>query len=197
MGARAERTAPQVCAAYRSGDPPSQAFGLPHVRWRAARAKRAFMTGSRLRPAHLLVLLGPSALLGGALAFQHLGGLAPCEMCYWQRWPHLAAIALGLLALALRDRVRRAAVALAGLAVLTSGALGLYHLGVERKWWQGPSACSSGLQSGGDMLSNVLAAPVVRCDVAAWELFGLSMAGWNALLSLAIGGAVLWLIAKH
>lgn len=156
------------------------------------------MAGSvtdRLGPANALALLGPSALLGGALAFQHIGGLAPCEMCFWQRWPHLAAIGLGLLALLLRRQpLRRALVMLAGLAILLAAVLGLFHAGVERQWWQGPTTCSAppGAASGQDMLADILSAPMVRCDAIPWEWLGLSLAGWNALLSALIGGVVLW-----
>lgn len=150
---------------------------------------------SRLPLAHSLALLGPSALLGGALAFQHLGGLAPCEMCFWQRWPHLAAIVLGLLALVLRGQ-RRPLVILAGIAILVAAALGLFHAGVEQDWWEGPSACTAALAAGSDMLTNVLAAPVVRCDAVAWQMWGLSLAAWNAILSTIIGGTLLWLTIR-
>ena len=162
-------------------------------------ARRAGMT--RTQTANALVLIGSAALLGGALAFQHVGGLYPCEMCMWQRWPHLAAIALGLAAWALaRTAVRRALVALAGVAVLVSAGLGLFHAGVEQKWWTGPTACSAAPVAGGstqDVLASVMNAPLVSCGTIAWELFGISLAGWNALFSALIGGAVLWLIAKR
>src|SRR5688500_390656 len=153
------------------------------------------MTTDRLGLANALALLGSSALLGGALAFQHIGGLAPCEMCMWQRWPHLAAIGFGLLALVLgRSPLRRPLLWLAGLAILVGAALGLFHAGVEQKWWEGPTTCSAppGLGSGQDVLANILTSPIVRCDAIPWELFGVSLAGWNALLSALIGGAVLW-----
>ncbi len=155
-------------------------------------------TSPRLAAANALALLGPSALLGGALAFQYLGGLAPCEMCFWQRWPHLAAIGLGLVALLLRKHpLRRTFVVLAGLAVLVAAAIGLFHAGVERGWWQGPTACTAAPAVGGDIFAGMLTAPVVRCDAIPWELFGLSLAGWNALLSALIGGGVLWLTSKR
>ncbi len=157
------------------------------------------MTNTRtLGLANALALLGSSALLGGALAFQHLGGLAPCEMCFWQRWPHLAAIGFGLLALVLRAHpLRKALVVLAGLAVLVAAALGLFHAGVERKWWEGPTTCSAAPAADGDIFANMLSAPIVRCDAIPWELFGLSLAGWNALLSALIAGGVLWLATRR
>lgn len=162
------------------------------------RGRRPVM--DRTAIANALALLGSSTLLGGALAFQYVGGLAPCEMCYWQRWPHLAAIALGLAAWALARRgARQALVALAGLAILAAAGLGLFHAGVEQRWWQGPTTCSAPPAGGSaqDILAEMLAAPIVRCDAIPWELFGLSLAGWNALLSALIGGAVLWLVAKR
>jgi disulfide bond formation protein DsbB len=161
------------------------------------------MAGSatdRLGLANALALLGSSALLGGALGFQYLGGLAPCEMCFWQRWPHLAAIGLGLLALLLRRHpARRAFVALAGFAILVAAALGLFHAGVEQRWWEGPTTCSAppGLGSGQDILADILSSPIVRCDAIPWNLFGVSLAGWNAILSALIGGVMLWLTARR
>jgi disulfide bond formation protein DsbB len=155
----------------------------------------------RLDLANALALLGSSALLGGALAFQHLGGLAPCEMCFWQRWPHLAAILLGLAAFGLaRSALRKPLLLLAGVAILVAAGLGLFHAGVEQRWWEGPTQCSAAPTAGTsaqDILAEVMAAPIVRCDAIPWELFGLSLAGWNALLSALIGGAVLWLVARR
>jgi disulfide bond formation protein DsbB len=143
----------------------------------------------------LLAAGGSLALLFGAFAFQHLGGLAPCAMCLWQRWPHAAAAVIGALALAVPGRL----LPLAGaLAAATGAALGLYHTGVERGWWEGPDTCTAGPVAGiapGDLLEQILAAPVVRCDEVAWEWLGLSMAGWNALLSLGL--AALWLMAAR
>ena len=147
--------------------------------------------------ANALVLLGSSALLGGALLFQHVGGLAPCEMCLWQRWPHLVAILLGLLAWALRSN--RVVVSLAALATLASGAIGFFHMGVEYHWWTGPTACSASLATGStaDIMAQIMATPMVRCDAAAWSLGGLSMAGWNGVLSFGIAGVALWLLRKR
>ena len=147
--------------------------------------------------ANALVLVGSTALLGGALAFQYVGGLNPCEMCMWQRWPHVAALALGLAAWALRSN--RLVVALAAVAVLASGAIGAFHAGVEQHWWEGITACSAGATSGttAEIMAQIMATPFVRCDDIAWSLFGISMAGWNALLSTLIGGTVLWLLSRR
>jgi len=137
--------------------------------------------------------LGSLALLLGALAFQYLGGLAPCHLCILQRWPHAAAIALGLLLLAWPRRWLALA---AALAVLVGAGIAAYHVGVEQGWWQGPATCTApepGAQSSGDLLDQILATPVVLCDQVAWSLWGISMAGWNAILSLGL--AWLWLRA--
>ena len=145
----------------------------------------------------LLATLGSVALLGGALAFQYVGGLRPCHLCLIERWPHRIAIVIGVLALILSGvAVRRGLAVLGGLTMLVSAGAGLYHVGVERRWWEGPTTCTSGDISGMDtsaLLDQILAAPVVRCDQIAWEMWGISMAGWNGLLSLGL--AILWFAA--
>ncbi|MFD3189599.1 disulfide bond formation protein B [Sedimentitalea sp. HM32M-2] len=138
---------------------------------------------------------GSLALLAGAFGFQHIGGLAPCEMCLWQRWPHAAAVLIGLIALVLPGRLLPLAGACAALA---TASIGVYHTGVERGWWQGPTTCTSGPVGGlsaEDLMAQIMAAPLVRCDEVPWELFGLSMASWNALASLGL--ALLWLLAAR
>ena len=142
----------------------------------------------------LLATLGSVALLGGALAFQYIGGLAPCHLCLWQRWPHRVAIAIGVLALAMPGLALSRALSLAGgITALVASGLGLYHTGVERHWWEGPTTCTAGDISGvatDDLLNQIMNAPVVKCDQVAWEMWGLSMASWNMVFSLAL--AVLW-----
>ena len=137
--------------------------------------------------------LGSAALLAGAFAFQHLGGLAPCSMCVWQRWPHAAAIAVGLLALGTGVRW----LAIPGvLAMLAGAGLGAWHAGVEQGLLPGPATCSGvgvGDLSTEDLMARIMAAPIVRCDEIAWAFAGISMAGWNAILSLAL--AWIWLTA--
>ena len=147
--------------------------------------------------ANALILLGSSALLGGAIAFQYIGGLAPCEMCMWQRWPHVAALVLGLIALALRSN--RAVLCLAIVAVFIGAGLGYFHAGVEQHWWQGITTCAASPASGttAQVMAQILATPMVRCDAIAWSLFGISMAGWNALISTVIGATSLWLVLKR
>jgi disulfide bond formation protein DsbB len=155
----------------------------------------------RFATARALALLLPLALMAGALGFQYLGGLYPCEMCWWQRYPHIAAIVLAALAFAVPGMMaKRALVLLAAIAVLVSGAIGVYHAGVEYHWWEGITACSSTMTGHGgsvdDMLKRIMSAPVVRCDVAQWTLFGISLAGFNALLSLSGGATILWLMRR-
>ncbi len=137
--------------------------------------------------ARLLALGVPAALLGGAYLSQYAGGLHPCEMCYWQRWPHFVAVAAAALAFsfAADSRSARLLTALAAIAIAVSGAIGLFHAGVEYGWWQGLTRCSSGGAMTLDELMNV---PLVRCDQVQFSFLSVSMAGWNAIISL--GSAV-------
>jgi len=143
--------------------------------------------------ARLVAFLLPVALLGGALVSQYGFGLYPCEMCMWQRWPHLAAIIAALVAIMLRRQPAMSATftLLAALAILTSGAIGLFHAGVEYGWWEGFTTCSTvgPPPPGMSQLDAIMQAPLTRCDVAPWDLFGISLAGFNAIFS--IGGALL------
>lgn len=136
---------------------------------------------------------GSAALLLGAFAFQHLGGLAPCKLCIWQRYPHVAAIALGALALFVPLPIL---IALGALAALITAGIGGYHVGVEQGWWEGPTTCSSAPVDKLDpnaLFDQIMAAPLVRCDEIAWQFAGLSMAGWNMVISLVLAG--LWIAA--
>jgi disulfide bond formation protein DsbB len=144
--------------------------------------------------ANALVLVGPGLLLGGALLSQYVGGLYPCEMCMWQRYAHVAALVLGLMAWTARSN--RLLVALAAIAVLVSGAIGVFHAGVEYHWWEGVTKCTAAPVTGStaEILGAVLSTPLVRCDVAQWTLFGVSLAGYNAVLSTLIGAGTLWLL---
>lgn len=147
----------------------------------------------------LLAGLGSVLLLGGALAFQYLGGLAPCPLCLWQRWPHAAAIVIGALAVTVLWRFRRPMCGLGGAAMLTGAAIAGYHVGIEQGWWEGPQTCSApdpaGLTSA-ELLDRILAAPLVRCDEVAWEFLGLSMAAWNGLACLGLAVVWLWSIRR-
>ena len=148
------------------------------------------------RNARLLALIVPLALLGGAYLSEFGFGLYPCEMCWWQRYPHFVAVVLALLAFVVPPK--RAWIGLAGLAIAASGAIGLFHAGVEYGWWEGITGCSTTVSGTKNALEAVLNAPIIRCDVAQWELFGISLAGWNGLFSLGSAAAI-WglLLAKE
>lgn len=142
------------------------------------------------------LLAVPAALLAGALGFQYLGGLAPCEMCLWQRWALLAALAVA--AVAWLAGKPRWLLVIAALAVLGNAAIAIFHAGVEQHWWQGLTACTAPPLTGStaDIMGQIMAQPLVRCDAIAWSLWGLSMAGWNALISLALGVWALWTLRR-
>lgn len=144
--------------------------------------------------AQRLALGVPALLLAGAYVSEHGFGLFPCEMCWWQRYPHFAAIALALVSTVAQPK--RFWILLAALAILVSGLIGAFHAGVEYGWWQGVTACASHVEVGGDPLEAIMNAPLVRCDVAPWTLAGISLAGFNALISTFSAVAILALVAK-
>ena len=148
-----------------------------------------------------LALIVPAALLAGALGSQYLGGLHPCEMCHWQRWPHYAAVALALIAYLMRGSADRGRsfVWLAALAILTSGLIGAYHAGVELGVFEGFTQCTSTSLSGStqDILKDIMATPLIRCDQVQFEFLGISMAGWNAILSTAAALTIPWLSLRR
>ena len=151
------------------------------------------MAGTSSTSQHARVGLSrvPAALLGGAYGSEIWGGLVPCEMCWWQRYAHLAALAFAVAAVLVGRRGgMRGLVVLAALGVAVSGAIGAYHAGVEAGLFEGFTQCTS---AGGASLSDLLAAPIVRCDQVQWRFLGVSMAGWNALISLGAAGVTLWL----
>ncbi|MFO1188474.1 MAG: disulfide bond formation protein B [Alphaproteobacteria bacterium] len=143
-------------------------------------------------PVPFVLLAGSAALLLGALAFQYIGGLRPCVLCIWQRWPHGIVIALAAIALlpGPGPATRRVLVGLAGVALLVGAGIALYHVGVEQKIFAGTESCVGGSISSATSLAEarerLLNAPVVRCDEVAWSMFGISMAGYNALISLML-----------
>jgi len=147
--------------------------------------------------ARLIALLLPLALLAGAFGSQYLGGLHPCEMCWWQRYPHMAAVVIAAFAFtAPAEATRtRALTLLAAAAIALSGAIGVYHAGVELKIFEGFTTCTATATSGStaDLLKQIVATPLVRCDEVQWSFLGISMAGWNAILSLG-GAAVIALL---
>jgi disulfide bond formation protein DsbB len=141
----------------------------------------------RLKTARLLALALPLALLGGALLSQYVGKLYPCEMCWWQRYPHALAILAAVAACLspISAPRTRALVWLAAALMAVSGAIGAFHAGVEYGWWEGLTTCTT---TGATSLDDIMAVPLVRCDQVQWSLGGISLAGFNALISL--GGAL-------
>ena len=128
--------------------------------------------------------LASAALLTAAFAFEYLGGLAPCKLCLWQRWPHAGVIVFCLMGTTGVLRSGPAFLMIALCAGVTA-IIASYHVGVEQQLWQGPTSCSGVLNpmSASDLLDSLLATPVVRCDEIAWSFANISMAGWNTLFS--------------
>ncbi|WP_390914490.1 disulfide bond formation protein B [Pseudosulfitobacter sp. SM2401] len=141
----------------------------------------------------LIAAGGSLALMLGALAFQHIGGLAPCKLCITQRYPHVIAIVIGVIALAIP---RVPVILLGAVAAAITAGYGFYHAGVERGIFEGPTSCTSNSisdLSADELLDQIMSAPLIRCDDIPWEMLGLSMAGWNAVISTGLFAA--WLIA--
>ncbi len=141
------------------------------------------------RPLHVLAAVA-AATLAIVYAVQHLGGLEPCQLCLYQRWPWWAVLAIAGIALWPKTgrRVQRAATGLCGAILLAGAALAVFHAGVEQGWWQGLASCGGGTVPGSlAEMQEMMNRPIVRCDQPAWTLFGVSMAGYNALLSLVTG----------
>ncbi len=138
--------------------------------------------------------LGSAATLAGAFGFQYLGGLAPCAMCLWQRWPHAGAATVALLIViiaTIAPKLARGLTLIGAGAMLVNTGIALYHTGVERGWWQGPTSCTGGAEdilslSASELLSTDTAPAIVMCDEVAWAFAGLSMASWNGLICLAL-----------
>ena len=148
------------------------------------------------------LLLVSSATLSGAYAFQYLGGLQPCALCLYQRWPWWIAAGLALLALLLvrKRRLSRVFSALGTLSLFVGAGIAIYHVGVEQHWWSGPTACSVATatpQTLDELRAQVLGAPVVRCDEVGWSLFGISMAGYNGIISFTTALAALAFLRRN
>ena len=153
------------------------------------------LAAERLKSARLLALVVPLALLGGALLSEYVGKLYPCEMCWWQRYPHGVAILLAGAALLspLSAPRTRVLTLLAAFAVAVSGLIGVFHAGVEYGWWEGLTSCSTG---GATSLDDIMAVPLIRCDQVQWTLLGISLAGFNAIFSLG-GALAITLLARR
>lgn len=142
------------------------------------------------RRAALELALASAGLLATAYFFEYVLKILPCELCFWQRKPHFALIALGLLGAALtRPRLRAAVLLLMALVALAGVGLAFFHVGVEHKWWEGlqgcsaPTAVATTMEAARDLIFN---STVVPCDRPGWVFLGISMAGWNGIISLAI-----------
>jgi len=158
------------------------------------------MSGTRPELVAFAVGVLSLVLILGALGFQYIGGYPPCEICHWQRWPHIAAAVVGILgggAVSVGMLQPKLAWPIAVLTILlaaVSGAIGVYHAGIEWQWWKGPTACTGpAFQLMGKLNLN---ARVVMCDRAAWRMFGLSMAGYNAIISLGAAAIGLFLVRR-
>ncbi|QZD91629.1 disulfide bond formation protein B [Qipengyuania xiapuensis] len=151
---------------------------------------------SSLRMAQRLALAVPAALLAGAYVSQYGFDLYPCEMCWWQRWPHFAALAFALMGFFLAPK--RLWVSLAAGGILTSGLIGLFHAGVEYDWWRGLTSCTAIPQAaeGQSALDAIMNAPVIRCDEAPWTFLGISLAGFNFLISTGAALVIFNLLRK-
>ena len=162
----------------------------------ATDAKREARPAAPPTLARGLALGVPAALLGGAYLSQYAGGLHPCEMCYWQRWPHFFAMAVAALALLFSapSRNARLLTTLAAIAITISGAIGVFHAGVEYGWWQGLTRCSSG---GAMTLDEIMKVPLVRCDQVQFSFLSVSMAGWNAIISLGSAAVIAILLGRR
>ncbi|MBL8582876.1 MAG: disulfide bond formation protein B [Rhizobiaceae bacterium] len=161
----------------------------------------AGLPAHRQRDAALFALVAMVATVGGALALQHLGGYIPCKLCLEQRTPYY--IGIPLMALAFLSASFRLPAVIARVLLLAGGLLmawgfylGVYHAGVEWAWWPGPTDCgavSGSVDTGGKGVLDALNAVVPpSCDQAALRIFGLSLAGWNAIATLVIGGVAFW-----
>jgi disulfide bond formation protein DsbB len=157
-----------------------------------------------LAAAALAIAIAGGAAILGAWFFQYVIGLNPCPLCLEQRYPYYFAIPLALM-LVLGDefgssrKVLVGGLAVIALGMLWNAGLGVYHSGVEWKWWEGPQTCGGTLADlgAGDLRRRLESINVVRCDEAPWRFLGLSLAGYNALISLALAAVACWGIAME
>jgi disulfide bond formation protein DsbB len=148
------------------------------------------MTSSSARFAAFLILVASAAVLGGALLFEHVGGLPPCTLCLYERWPYKVAIVLSLVALMTGERPATRWIVVLCAGLFAAGVvLAFYHVGVEQHWFAGPSACG-GTDAPADSVealkAQIMGRKPVRCDEVLWALFGVSLAGWNLLASAGL-----------
>jgi disulfide bond formation protein DsbB len=155
---------------------------------------------NNFRFAAFLIAVVSAATLAGAWFFQLVVGLSPCPLCLDQRIPYYAAVPLAIVIAALADKKALARIGFALIAiVLAIGcALAIYHAGVEWKFWPGPQDCSGAVVqlNGGSILDQMSNTRVIRCDEIQWQLFGISLAGYNALIAGALTLFAAWTAAK-
>ena len=152
---------------------------------------------ARLDPpslARLLALLVPALLVTGAFGSQYLGHLYPCEMCWWQRYAHMAGVVAALIAFTAAPSSSRSRtfVLLAALAIAVSGGIAVYHAGVELHIFEGVTTCTATAhgKNTAELLQQIMKAPLIRCDEVQWTFLGISLAGWNAIISLPLAALI-------
>ena len=132
------------------------------------------------------------AVLIGAYSFEYIGGFFPCKLCYWQRYPHFFNVLLVLFYFVAQMRIL---IFIGAASMFASTILAFYHVGVEQKYWLGPNSCTNfsidGLTTD-QLLDQIMSAPIVRCDEIVWEFIGISMAGWNVLISFCL--FIIWFL---
>lgn len=148
-----------------------------------------------------LLLLASAAIVGSALLSQYVGGLQPCELCLYERWPYYAAIvATAVALLSGGDRAMQVVIALCALFFVASTALAFYHVGVEQHWFAGPSACTGsviGANSIEALKAQLLARQPVSCDTPSWTFLGVSLAGLNLVASALLAVACVVAVLRH
>lgn len=146
------------------------------------------LTALPTRDPVLFAGIAATLILASAFGFQ-LAGYHPCEMCWWQRYPYMAIMAIALIAKAMPGVPRKPVLLVMALLFAVDAGIAGFHVGVEQRWWEGITTCSSLVgvtDSVNDALDAIMNAPLIRCDEIAWSLFGISMAGYNFLLATAL-----------
>ena len=163
---------------------------------RGASAKPVLAKPPRLllRAAAIVLVIAAATILT-ALAFEHLGGYAPCPLCLEERYAYYFAVPASAIALFLaredKTGLARVLLLLIALAFLANAAVAVYHAGVEWKWWAGPGECSGAFElQWGD--GGIVDTPIIHCDEASWRFLGLSFAGWNAVVSAFLTAVASW-----
>ena len=149
---------------------------------------------SNIARAGLIALVGSGSLLGGALGFQYLADLPPCALCIEQRYPHVVAMLAGAIAI-FNTPLGKPSAFVAALALAITGIMGAHHAGIEYGFWAGPQSCT-----GVDInaaLDDLMNRSPILCDEIPWSLFGISLAGYNAIFSLGLSALTAREALKH